>query len=303
MMIGQLAEIFVNVIAPVFALVLIGYVAGPRLQLEARTLTRTAYYLFIPAFVFGVMSTAVIEADLVLRMVVLATAVHLAVGLLAYGVARLLRRPREVVGAYVMIAVFGNVGNFGLPLIQFRLGEEAVVYATFYFLIIIVIAFVICVTVAAWAKGQGKRAVLEVFKTPALLALPPALLFNGLDVQPPLFLSRTVGLLGAAMVPTMLVALGVQLGEMARFHISRDVVLASLLRLVGAAGLAFLLAALLGLTGLARGAGIFQASMPTAVLASIIALEYGVQPDMVTTAVLFTTVISVITLPIIMILV
>ena len=33
----QLIEIFFNVITPVFGLVIIGYFAGPRLELEART--------------------------------------------------------------------------------------------------------------------------------------------------------------------------------------------------------------------------------------------------------------------------
>jgi hypothetical protein len=41
---------------------------------------------------------------------------------------------------------------------------------------------------------------------------------------------------------------------------------------------------------------VFQAAMPTAVLASIIALEHNLLPDFVTTAVLFSTVASVVTL-------
>lgn len=39
-MLPQLAEIFLNVIAPVFGLGLMGYMAGPQLQLDARTLPR-----------------------------------------------------------------------------------------------------------------------------------------------------------------------------------------------------------------------------------------------------------------------
>jgi predicted permease len=49
---------------------------------------------------------------------------------------------------------------------------------------------------------------------------------------------------------------------------------------------------------LERNAGVLQAGMPTAVLASIIALEYDLLPDFVTTTVLFTTIASVITLTI-----
>ncbi|HRQ38124.1 MAG TPA: AEC family transporter [Chloroflexota bacterium] len=302
-MVQQLAQIFFSVIAPVFGLVLIGFVAGPRLQLDARTLSRVAYFLFVPAYVFHVVSTAVLDVSLLTRMIAYTTAVHMAIAVAAYLMARGLRRPRVMVGAYIIIAVFGNVGNFGLPLIEFRLGPDAVLYATFYFLIIVVLAFIISVTAAGWAKGGGRGAALGVFKTPALLALFPALLFNGLDITPPLFLSRIVGLLAAAMVPTMLLTLGVQLAGASQIRFNRDVVLASGLRLIGAAALAYLLAGLFGLTGLVRAAGVLQASMPTAVLAAIIALEHDLLPDFVTTAVLFTTLASVITLPFIMLII
>lgn len=299
-MLLQLGEIFFNVITPVFALVLIGYIAAPRLGLEARTLSRFAYYILVPAFVFNVMSSATIEAELATQMLVYILLVHLACALLGYGVARLLRRPPAMVGAYVLVAVFGNVGNFGLPLIEFRLGEAALIPATVYFLAIIIVAFVIGVAAANLQKGGSLGAILAVFKTPALLALPPALLVNGLNVTPPLLLTRITGLLGGAMVPTMLVALGVQLAATAALTIDRDVVVASGLRLLGGAALALLIVVPFGLTGLERGAGVLQSAMPTAVLASIIALEYDLLPDFVTTAVLFSTLASVITLTLLM---
>lgn len=295
-------EIFFNVITPVFALVAIGYVAGPRLQLQARTLSRYAYYILIPSFVFNVMSTAEVEAALAIRMIAFITVVELGCALLGFAVAKALRRPPAVVGAFVLIATFGNVGNFGLPLIEFRLGEEAVLAATVYFLVIVVVAFAIGVGAASWAtgKGNGWVAIVDVLKTPALLALLPAILFNGFDVAPPLMLSRITGLLGAAMVPTMLVTLGVQLSEASAIRLTRDVWIASGIRLLGGAALALLLVVPFGLMGVERGAGIFQASMPTAVLASIIALEYKLVPNFVTTTVLFSTVASVVTLTLLM---
>ncbi|MCB9430533.1 MAG: AEC family transporter [Ardenticatenaceae bacterium] len=299
-MLLQLGEIFFNVITPVFALVLIGYIAAPRLGLEARTLSRFAYYILVPAFVFNVMSTATVEAALATQMLVYILLVHLACALLGYGVARLLRRPPAMVGAYVLVAVFGNVGNFGLPLIEFRLGEAALIPATVYFLAIIIVAFVIGVAAANLQKGGSLGAILAVFKTPALLALPPALLVNWLNLTPPLLLTRITGLLGGAMVPTMLVALGVQLAATHALTIDRDVVVASGLRLLGGAALALLIVVPFGLTGLERGAGVLQSAMPTAVLASIIALEYDLLPDFVTTAVLFSTLASVITLTLLM---
>ncbi|MCA9917109.1 MAG: AEC family transporter [Anaerolineales bacterium] len=295
-MIAQLAEIFFNVITPVFALVLIGYVAGPRLGLQARTLSRFAYFILIPCFVFNVIATAEFDPDVAGRMVVFILLVELACAALGFAVARLLRRTAEMTAAYVLIATFGNVGNFGLPLIEFRLGAEALLPATIYFLAIIVIAFVIGVGVASWTNGGSLAAITAVLKTPALIAIVPAALVNGLGVETPLLVSRTTGLLGAAMVPTMLVALGVQLAEVKQIRLGADVWISSAVRLLGGAALALLIVIPFGLTGIERGAGIFQAAMPTAVLASIIAMEYKLLPDFVTTVVLFSTVASVITL-------
>ena len=302
-MIYQLIEIFFNVITPVFALVIIGYVAGPKLGLQARTLSRYAYFILVPSFIFNVMSTAKMEANLAVRMVGYTLVVHLAIAGLAFVIARLLKRSVKMIGAYVVIAVFGNVGNFGLPIIEFRLGPEAITAATVYFLAIVVIAFVISVAAASWHQGGRLTAVLSVLKTPALLALIPALFFNLTAFTPPLFFARITGLLGSAMVPTMLVALGVQLAATKQMQISKDMLIATGVRLIGAPILAILLVIPFGLTGVERGAGIFQASMPTAVLASIIALEYDLLPDFVTTAVLFSTLASVVTLTLLLALV
>ena len=206
-MLLQLGGIFLNVVTPVFALVLIGSLAGRWLALETRTLTRFAYYLLTPAFVFNIIGKADVSAALAVRMI----------------------------------------------------GFIAVV------------------------------------KTPALIALPFALFFNATG-GPPLFLERITGLLGAAMVPTMLVTLGVQLTQMKDFRFSADMFIASGVRLLGGPLLAFLLVIPFGLAGLERGAGILQASMPSAVLASIIALEHDLLPDFVTPTVLLSTLLSLVTL-------
>ena len=296
----QLAGIFINIITPVFGLVVLGYLAGPRLGLEARTLNRYAYFILMPAFVFNVISTAEIQATVATQMILYILLVHIGCVLLGFGVAILLRRSTQMVAAYVLIAVFGNVGNFGLPIIEFRLGSEAVLAATIYFLAIMAFAFVIGVGAANWARGGRMAAVLAVFKTPALIILIPALLFNWSGIAPPLFLSRIVALLAGAMIPTMLLVLGVQLAGMDKFSFSLDIITASAVRLIGGPVLAILIAMLFDLTDIERGAGVFQAAMPAAVLTSIIALEHDLLPDFVTTTVLFSTLASVVTLTIVL---
>lgn len=295
-MLLQLARIFFDVITPVFGLVLAGYLLGKPLQLEARTLSRYAYYLLVPSFMFSVLSTAELEASLLYRMMGFILLVQLLVTLLGFIVARLMGHRGKMVGAYMLLAVFANVGNFGLPIIEFHLGKAAILPATVYFLIIVVVSFVIGVSAANYTTGGSLKAILEVFKTPALIGALIGILVNITNIPVPIMFQRMTSLLGGAMVPTMLVTLGVQLTNTKRIAIDRDIIAATAVRLVGGAGLALLLVGFFGLNGLERGAGIFQAAMPAAVLCTIIAMEYDLVPEFVTKTVLFSTIASIFTL-------
>lgn len=297
--------IMLNVLAPVFLLMLIGYLAGPRLQLEARTLARVSYYVLTPAFMFDVLSKARLEAGLAARMVAYSVAVHLGCALAGLLVARLLRRPAEIVAAYVLIAVFGNVGNFGLPVVQFQFPNDsyALTLAGIYFLAILITSFVVGVAAASWRRGHKLRAVVAVLKTPALLAAPPALLVNLLGLDLPPIATRPIGLLAAALIPTMLLGLGVQLAHVGLPRPNADMLLASGLRLIGGALLAFGLAAPFGLGGIEAAVGIVQSSMPTAVLASIIAVEHELVPGFVIATVLCSTLLSFVSLAVVLALV
>lgn len=302
-MFAQFLSIFINVVTPVFALVVIGYVAGPRLGLQVRTLSRLSYFILVPAFIFDIISQANVEVGLAARMILFIITVHVGCGVVGFTVARLLGRPAETIAAYVLVAVFGNVANFGLSMVKFRLGEAALAPASIYFLIINITAFVIGVSAAHWARGGKLGGVAAVFKTPAILAFIPAAFFWTTQLEVPLFAARIAGLLGSAMIPVMLVAMGVQLAQMGLPRLTGDVVFASAVRLVAGPALAALLVVPFGLAGPAGQAGILQAAMPPAVLTTIIAMEHNLAPDFVTTTLLFATVASLLTLTVVMALV
>ncbi|WP_129627704.1 AEC family transporter [Candidatus Oscillochloris fontis] len=298
----QLITIFLNVLAPVFLLVLTGYLFGPRLQLEARTLSRLAYFILTPAFVFNVLSQTRIELGLAGRMIGFITLVYLGSVLVAFVVARLLRRSQAMTSAYVMIAVFGNVGNFGLPIIQFAVGPNALGVATIYFLANLVLAFVVCVAAANVSRGFNLAMVGQVFRTPALIAIVPALLVNVSNIQLPPVVVRPLDLLSGALIPIMLLILGVQLAGAGRLRFSSDLFISSAIRLISGPVLAFTLIGWFALPELEAHVGIMQASMPAAILVSIIALENDLLPQFVTTTVLFSNLVSVLSLAVVLLL-
>jgi malate permease and related proteins len=298
-MFTQLLGIFLNVLGPVFLLVLLGYLVGPRLHFDTRTLSRFAYFVLTPAFVFTILSRTRIEPGLATRMIGFISVVYLGSIVIAFVIARLTRRSLQMTAAYIMIAAFGNVGNFGLPIVQFASGEESLGAATVYFLANLVLAFIVCVSAANVSRGINLAVVGRVFRTPALIALAPALLVNWSGVEMPPVVMRPLDLLAGALIPTMLIVLGSQLADAGVPKFSFDMLMSSGIRLISGPVLAFGLVGFFGLSGLERDVGILQASMPTAVLVSIIAVENDLLPEFVTTTVLFSNVASIISLAIV----
>ncbi len=141
--------------------------------------------------------------------------------------------------------------------------------------------------------GEAFRRLLG---TPSIWAVVLAFVFLAAGWTLPLPVQRTVDLFSAACIPTFLIVLGMQLyGRRIRAQ-ATPMAVVSVMRLVVGAGLALVLAGWFGLEGAARQAGVLQTSMPSAVICTIVATEYDVEPDFVTSVVLVTTLLSPLTL-------
>jgi malate permease and related proteins len=294
-------QVFLNVLVPVFALVLLGYVIGPRLELQAGTLSRLAYYVISPAFVFTLLSTATLDPATTGRMAAFITCVYALSALLAFVLARAMRRSREMTAAWVMIAVFGNVGNFGLPISQFAQGREALVPATVYFIANCVLAFTVAVTAAKMTMGGNPlQAALGVVKTPSLIAAALAIVVNAIGLPIPVAVARPLELLAGALIPVMLVVLGVQLANAGIPKPDLNMMVPIGVRLIAGSALSLALVGVFGLTGIERNVGILQGSMPGAVLVSLIALENKMMPNYMTATVLLSNVLSAVSLAVVL---
>ncbi len=293
--------ILLNVIMPVFSIVILGYLLGHKLTLQAQTLTRTAYYIFVPAFIFQAISASKIPLEHAAKMVCFIVVTHLIAALGAAVIGKLLGRSREMIAAYAIVAAFGNVGNYGLAVTHFQLGGAALAAATLYYIAISVSAFIVSAGVAGWVRGGYRGAFNRLIRTPAIWALFTGLQVSNTDIAVPLVFSRMIGLLAGAMIPVMLFVLGLQLLEQKKISFSLDVAVTSFSRLLILPALAFCVAIPFHLGEIEVAAGVLQSSMPTAVMATIVAREYGVIPGFVTSVVLFSLLASLVTLPMIMV--
>ena len=295
----EIVRIFVDVLTPVFALVGTGYLTARRLTIDAGTLSRLAYWVLGPAFIFDALVGTELAGGVVARVVGVSLATMVVVGLAAIGTARLMGAGQSVRGATLLTSVHGNVGNFGLAISAFAFGAEALPIAGIVMVTVNTAGILTGVAAATARDSSLLVAARAAFLAPMALAVIPAIAVNSGDVDLPVWLDRPVGLLAQALIPLMLLTLGVQLQQMHNPRMNRTVALPIAAKLLLAPAVAAGGVALFGLGGLAASVVVIQAAMPAAVFTSLIALEHDLEPDLVTTVVLAGTLASVLTLPVI----
>jgi len=224
----------------------------------------------------------------VLMMLIMA-AVGLIVGLA-------LRLSRVDLRAFLIVTMFSNVGNYGLPVLQFAFGTEALAYGSVFFLSFSVMTYSIGAYIAAGAHGSATDAMKKVLKMPALYGLIAAVPVVATGATVPLAVMRPVEMLGNAALPLMILVLGMQLERAvwpARPTVALCAVAASL---VVAPLLAIGVTALLNLPVPARQAAVTLSAMPAAVANTILALEFDLDANFVTSTVFLSTLASPFTL-------
>jgi len=203
---------------------------------------------------------------------------------------------RPTVIALILTAAFGNTGNYGLPLVAFAFGENALAYATLYFVTTSILFNTVGVLVASLGHLDFKQAALGLLKVPTVYAVLLAALINQFELTLPLPLERTIGLAADGAIPLMLILLGVELSRVQWSHSLRPLGLSVGLRLLAAPLIGFLLAIPFGIQGAARQGNILEAAMPAAVTNTVLAGEYKLDSSLVTAIVFAGTLLSPLTL-------
>jgi predicted permease len=291
-------------IVPIFLIAGAGFVLARTLRVDARALTQVVFHALLPCFVFRALVSATITPAQAGRLVLLAALVMGTTGLVGYLIARVLRLTRVELSAFLLVVMFSNGGNYGLPVVSFAFGPPAMSAATVYFLTGSVMTYTVGGFLAAAGNRRASLALLGVLKMPALYGVASALIVLALGASVPTPITRAVDMLADSALPLMILILGMQLERAVTPARPALVLVAVLLSLVVTPLMAFGFASLLHVSGPARQAAVVLASMPVAVTTSILALKFDATPDFVMSAIFLSTILSPFTLtPIIAVLV
>ena len=287
---------FANNILPIILLSGAGFALGKLLHIDPRSLGRVVFYVFSPVLIFDLLIQNQLEITEAAIVIAFTLCFILAMGLLTLLLGSLFKLERPALVAILITTMFANTGNYGLPLVSFAFGEQALSYAGIYFVTTTLLFYTLGVFLASLGHMTLREALLGLLKIPTMYAVLLALLINAWGIEIPIPVARSVELAADGTIPLMLILLGVQLTHVEFSGNQRAMQLSVSLRLIVAPLAALLFAALFGLQGFPRQASVTQASMPSMVSATVLATEYNLDAKLVTAVVFISTLLSPLTL-------
>jgi predicted permease len=291
-----LLGIFASDILPIFVIAGVGFLLARHLEVPVQAVSRVTFHALAPALVFNTLTTSTLTGFEFGRMIAFYALVAASAGVMARLAAIPLRLDRASLSAFLLVVVCSNSGNYGLPVALLAFGREALTFASVYFIASSIFSYTGGILMAASGRRSVGQAIAGVLRVPAVYGAVAAALVLALGLRVPVPIARPVSLLSDAALPMMILVLGMQLERVTWPERPDMVIVAALLSLIATPLAAFGVAHLLGLQGAAFQAGVLQASMPTAVITTILALEFDVLPNFVTSVVCVTTLLSPITL-------
>ena len=292
----ELFNTFANNLLPIMLIAAAGYALGKTLTVDSRTIGRMVFYIFSPLLVFNLMVTSQLNLQQALTTVGYTTAVIAVMGVIAFILGKLFQLERAHLLAVILTVAFGNTGNYGLPLVKFAFGDEALAVASIFYVTTTLLFNTVGVVIASLGHLDLKSAILGVFKLPILYAVAVALFIKGFGIQIPLPLSRTIEIAANGAIPAMIILLGLELTRIEWSHSWKATGLGVAAKLLIGPVVGLLLASLFGLHGHTRQGSAIEAAMPAAVATTVVATEYKLEPSLVTAIVFFGTVLSPLTL-------
>lgn len=282
----------VAIVAPIYVAIGLGYawgLAGRRWDTEL--ITELIMTVGAPCLVFSSLAGMDVERAAMAEMVLATLA---AFGIFAVLGALVLKVVGLPIQSFLAPLVFPNAGNMGLPVCLFAFGQEGLALGVCFYAVAAFSQY----SAGIWI-WSGRISGSELLRTPLTWSVVLATAVVAVDIPVPSWIIRTTELLGAFTIPLMQLSLGVSLASFELGAIPRSVGLA-LLRLVLGLAVGAGLAELFGLTGTARGVLILDCSMPVAVLNYLLAEKYQRSPGEVASLVVVSTLLSLVTLPLIL---
>lgn len=296
-------------ILPVLSVAGVGFLLGTYRDVAVDPLATVTLYVLSPALVFHSLATTPIARGTAVALFAAVGAFTVAMVLLAEGIGRVVGETTPTLGSLVLTSAFPNAGNYGIPLSAFAFGAIGRSTAVLFIAAQSVLMYTLGVYVASRGQaGSTRDAVMTVFQLPLIYAVVAAAVVRAAGLVPPsgTTVMQTLKLTGDSAIPVMLLLLGIQLANTTYGTAVTRVTPAAALKLLVSPVVGLAAALAVGLDGVIGRVFVLECAMPAAITPLMLTVEFGgggegiSAAEYVSTAILVTTIGSVLTLTVLL---
>ena len=220
-------------------------------------------------------------------------------GLVSFVILKKLGYDDKKLWSVLVTVMIANTAFMGYPVNLGIFGHEGFLRAIFCDIATMCIFLILSFVLVIKFGGTVKKAIRRIALFPPLWAIVFGLGLNILNVSIGPVLDNTVRYLGNGAIPLIMISLGlsIDLGGLSR---SKSMVaFTSVMKLVFFPAVAFVAVLFLGLSDLQYTVAVVEAAMPSGLLSLVLAITYNLDYQLTSDCILINTVISLITLPVI----
>ncbi|ATP38746.1 transporter [Solibacillus sp. R5-41] len=297
-----LSMIFFKIVAPILILLVIGAILQKKFNFNLKALSHLITYCFMPAAVFINIYETSIEVSVIGEItlfIVLFIGIQM---LLSQFLAKVLKLERKESAVFKNSVVLINSGNYGIPVAQ-------MIFATQPIGVAIQVIMVIFQNMVTYTYGlynlisstkSGIAIVRDFLKMPIVHALILGGTLNYFNVPIPETFSIPMNHIANGFVAVALITLGAQLSQIEmRSMFNKTIFVSCFTRLVVGPSIALLVIFALGLDGVVAQSLFIASAFPTSRNSASLALEYDIESDTAAQTVLFSTIISCLTVTVV----
>ena len=287
------------------AIVIVGYVAGKLKYMGGdfdRRLSNIIIDITCPALILSsTMGGKLPDRSLILPLLGISLLTYVLLTIAAWTLPRWLTKKSEDRGTVGFALMFGNVGFIGYPIVGAIFGHEAVFYAA-----ILNVVNTLSVFTAGVMLVNGERQRMT-FQSKILVSTPMisaylAILIVALGIDNiPSVISQPITMIGGITVPGALLIIGSSMSRLSwRMMLGSGVVyVTTAFRLLILPLLLYVIFRAMGFDSLVVNINTLVIAMPVATYGTILCLRYGRDTALITEITFISTLLSVLTIPLV----
>lgn len=290
-----------------FLIMLVGFIAYKKDYINdnaSKKLSSIVVNIANPALILSSilsMDHTVTGKDL-MTTVVIAAALFAGLLLISIFVPALFRVDRQSYGAYRVMTVFSNIGFMGFPIISSVFGSSALLYATLFLIPYNVLIYTYGIhTMKANKEGEKEKLNLGQIFNIGVIACVLAIILFACQVKLPDFLASGITMLSNLTAPLSMMVIGASMAVIDFKNLLSDykLLLFSLFKLLLLPILGTLLVKQFVSNEVICGVTMVMLATPVGSMTAMLAQEYDGDYELASKGVMLTTLLSVVTIPIV----